>query len=138
MLIRNARLEDSDQIFDLVKGFATSFKPEKTAFENSFAALLHDDSVYISIAEHDNNIIGYILGFVHSTFFANGNVAWLEEIMIDEKYRRMGVGTELVKQFEETAKEKQCKLVALATRRAANFYSAIGYEESAAYFRKIL
>ena len=31
-----------------------------------------------------------------------------------------------------------CALVALATRRAAPFYRAAGYEESATYFRKVL
>ena len=30
------------------------------------------------------------------------------------------------------------RLVALATRRAARFYAALGYEESATYFRKVL
>jgi hypothetical protein len=33
---------------------------------------------------------------------------------------------------------RDCALVALATRRAAPFYRALGYEESAVYFRKIL
>ena len=32
----------------------------------------------------------------------------------------------------------QLHVVALATRRAAPFYRALGYEESAIYFRKIL
>ena len=40
--------------------------------------------------------------------------------------------------FEAWAAARGCRLVALATRRAAAFYGAIGYEESATYFRKIL
>jgi len=40
--------------------------------------------------------------------------------------------------FEAWAAEHGCALVALATRRAAPFYRALGYEESAAYFRKLL
>jgi hypothetical protein len=31
-----------------------------------------------------------------------------------------------------------CTLVALATRRAAPFYRALGYQDSAVYFRKVL
>ena len=34
--------------------------------------------------------------------------------------------------------EEVAKLVALATRRAAEFYRSVGYEESATYFRKLL
>jgi hypothetical protein len=35
------------------------------------------------------------------------------------------------------AADGACLLVALATRRAAPFYRALGYEESATYFRKV-
>ena len=40
--------------------------------------------------------------------------------------------------FEQWAAAEGCALIALATRRAAPFYRALGYEESAAYFRKVL
>jgi ribosomal protein S18 acetylase RimI-like enzyme len=40
--------------------------------------------------------------------------------------------------FERWAAEQGCALVALATRRAAPFYRALGYEDSATYFRKVL
>ena len=38
--------------------------------------------------------------------------------------------------FEGWAVSQGCAVVALATRRAAPFYRALGYEESASYFRK--
>jgi GNAT superfamily N-acetyltransferase len=40
--------------------------------------------------------------------------------------------------FEQWAADWGCVLVALATRRAAPFYRALGYEESAIYHRKVL
>jgi hypothetical protein len=40
--------------------------------------------------------------------------------------------------FEQWAAARGCALVALATRRAAPFYRALGYEESAVYFRRLL
>jgi hypothetical protein len=40
--------------------------------------------------------------------------------------------------FQQWAAIRDCALIALATRRAAPFYRALGYEESAVYFRKIL
>lgn len=100
--------------------------------------MLNDEKAFIFVADNGDKIVGYSLGFIHTTFFANGNVAWLEEIMVDEKFRRAGIGFELVKVFEQKAIDNDCKLIALATRRAADFYSAIGYEESATYFRKLL
>jgi hypothetical protein len=41
-------------------------------------------------------------------------------------------------EFEQWAAAAGCTLIALATRRAAPFYRALGYQESAAYFRKVL
>jgi hypothetical protein len=40
--------------------------------------------------------------------------------------------------FEQWAADRGYVLVALATRRAAPFYRALGYEESAIYHRKVL
>ena len=40
--------------------------------------------------------------------------------------------------FERWAVNRNCGLVSLATRRAAPFYVALGYEESAACLRKVL
>jgi GNAT superfamily N-acetyltransferase len=65
-------------------------------------------------------------------------VAWVEEIMVSEALRRQGIGQLLMQEFEAWAVARGCKLVALATRRAAVFYQALGYEESATYFRKLL
>jgi GNAT superfamily N-acetyltransferase len=79
-----------------------------------------------------------VLGFDHYTFFANGRVAWVEELMVREPFRRQNIGQCLMQAFEAWAKARGCKLVGLATRRAAAFYQAIGYEESATYFRKLL
>lgn len=138
MVVRKAALQDMDRIFELVKDFATSFNPQKELFLQSYKDMLSDKKVFILVADNGDKIVGYSLGFIHSTFFANGNVAWLEEIMVDDQFRRSGIGSKLIKAFEHKALEYDCKLVALATRRAAGFYSAIGYEESATYFRKLL
>lgn len=58
--------------------------------------------------------------------------------MVDAERRRKGVGALLMTEFERWARARGSRLVALATRRAAAFYAALGYEESATYFRKVL
>jgi GNAT superfamily N-acetyltransferase len=62
----------------------------------------------------------------------------VEEIVVHEAFRRRGIGTLLMQSFEEWATQQASHLVALATRRAAAFYQALGYEESATYLRKLL
>ena len=137
-LIRSAISTDADPVFDLAKDFATSFRPEFGAFETAFARLIVQDDALLLVAEESGQLSGYLLGFDHYALFANGRVSWVEEIMVREDRRRKGVGEGLMNQFEQWAKTRGSKLVALATRRAAAFYLALGYEESASYFRKLL
>ncbi len=138
MTIRRATLADADALFDLASGFATSFRPQRTAFEASLAALVVDPAAWLALAETAGEADGYCLGFDHFTFFANGRVAWFEEITVRAAVRRQGIGAALMAAFEDWARGRGAKLVALATRRAAPFYRALGYEELAAYFRKLL
>ncbi|BBH20130.1 hypothetical protein Back11_14750 [Paenibacillus baekrokdamisoli] len=50
----------------------------------------------------------------------------------------MKIGKKLMELVEGRALERGSKLVALATRRASEFYKSIGYDESATYFKKTL
>jgi GNAT superfamily N-acetyltransferase len=136
--IRQAEAGDADAVFDLAQAFATSFMVERSAFHSSFSLLLQSADAHLAVAAEGREIVGYLLGFDHHTFFANGRVSWVEELMVEEKSRRRGVGRRLIKDFEQWSKERQSKLIALATRRAEVFYRSLGYEESAIYFRRLL
>jgi GNAT superfamily N-acetyltransferase len=138
MTIRPAEPSDSPALFLLARAFATSFAVEQAAFERAFAELLTQPEAFLTVAEMDGEVAGYVLGFDHLTFFANGRVAWVEEITVSEPFRRQGVGRRLMEAFNAWATERGAKMIALATRRAAEFYGTLGYEESAAYFRKRL
>jgi GNAT superfamily N-acetyltransferase len=136
--IRPACLDDANSLFLLVQQFATSFPPEHSAFETSLQALLTDENAWLQVAEAQGEVIGYCLGFDHYAFYVNGRVSWVEEIMVKTAMRRHGVGESLMKAFEAWSHARGSKLVGLATRRASAFYTAIGYHESATFFRKLL
>ena len=36
--------------------------------------------------------VGYLLGFQHPAFFANGPVAWVEEVLVRPEYRAAAPG----------------------------------------------
>src|SRR5690606_3085959 len=100
--------------------------------------LVGQDDAWLGVAESAGRLIGYCLGFDNMTFNANGRVSWIEEIMAAESRRRQGIGRALMDEFEKWARSRGSKLIGLATRRAAPFYDALGYEASATYYRKIL
>jgi GNAT superfamily N-acetyltransferase len=137
-IVREAEIADVDPLFTLVEQFATSFKPSRESFEHSFQQLLPDKATYLLVAECESELVGYCLGFDHYTLYANGRVSWIEEIMVKDTLRGQGLGRALMKRMEAWAQSRNSNLVALATRRAAPFYQALGYEESATYFRKLV
>jgi GNAT superfamily N-acetyltransferase len=137
--VRPARLDDGDLIWPLTQQFATSFEPERSAFDSAYASLLGRPGNFMAVAElRSAGIAGYTLATSHLTLFANGPVAWVEELMVSPDWRRGGVGAALMQATEQWAAEQGAAYLALATRRAADFYGAIGYSESATFFRKFL
>ncbi|XEC94323.1 GNAT family N-acetyltransferase [Paenibacillus tarimensis] len=135
---RKPSLDDEDEVFKLAASLATSYKLNKGDFSRIYHDILSNPNADILIAEKDSNIIGYVLVFHHSTFYANGEVSWVEELFVLDEYRGMKIGKQLMELCERKAIERGSKMVALATRRAGDFYNAIGYEESAVYFKKKL
>jgi GNAT superfamily N-acetyltransferase len=136
--IRAAVLTDADGLFLIALAFATSFTPERASFDATLRDVLGDTSARLLVADSEGQIVGYLLGFDHGAFYANGRVSWVEEVAVHSPYRGRGIGRLLMLEFETWAASRGSRLVGLATRRAATFYRDLGYEESAAYFRKVI
>ena len=136
--VRRAEAGDAEAVADLAAGLAQSFPFSRAGFSLSYPALLADGDACLLLAVDGEKRLGYLLGFRHLTFYANGPVAWVEEVFVRGQHRGRGVGRALMSAFERWAAARNCALIALATRRAAPFYRALGYEESAVYFRKVL
>ena len=138
IVVRRALPEDEKDVFVLARDMATSYRVDRASFASSYQQVLKSDDMCLAVAQASGAIIGYVMGISHVAFYANGHIAWVEEIMVKPDFRRKGIGKLLMEAFETWAISKDCRLVALATRRAVDFYQAIGYSESAAYFRKTL
>jgi GNAT superfamily N-acetyltransferase len=141
--IRPATAADASAVAGLAEGLAQSFAFSPASFGAHYPALLADGHACLLVAVTGadaaaDDCAGYLLGFEHLTFYANGRVAWVEEVFVRGDLRGHGIGRALMTAFEGWARGRGCALVALATRRAAPFYHAIGYEDSAAYLRKLL
>jgi GNAT superfamily N-acetyltransferase len=136
--VRQAEAGDVDHVAGLAAALAMSFEFSAARFRENYPALLAADGACLLLAVSGQERVGYLLGFRHLTFYANGPVGWVEEIAVRDQDRGRGIGRVLMDAFERWAAAQGCALVALATRRAGPFYRALGYEESATYYRKVL
>jgi GNAT superfamily N-acetyltransferase len=128
-------------VWPLARDLATSYVPERPAFDRSFAELLADPSALLLVAEGPGaagpGVAGYLLATSHPAFHANGPVVWIEEVMVAAPTRRAGAGRQLMAAAEDWARQRGAAYVALATRRAAPSYRSLAYH-SATYFKKPL
>ena len=97
-----------------------------------------DPDAVVLVAEVDGALVGYLLGHGPLTFHANGPVAAVSEVAVAAGHRGAGVGRALMGAFEDWAAARGAPLVGVATRRAAGFYGALGYAETATVFRRRL
>jgi GNAT superfamily N-acetyltransferase len=137
LVVRPALVTDRDAVWPLARDFATSFQPRRDAFDASYAALLDAHHTLVLVAERPPvGVVGYLLASTHLTFLANGPVAWVEEVMVDDRARRGGVGRALMATAELWARDAGAAYIALASRRAGEFYLALGYEDSAVFYKR--
>jgi GNAT superfamily N-acetyltransferase len=138
-VVRRARADDAEEVFSLVKDFPPEAIPDRQEFQASFAALNDIAGSVLFVAESaSGTVMGYILVSCHPSFLANAPVAWVEEVMVANSWRRTGMGKALMTAAEDWANRCGAAYVALASRRSAPFYLALGYEDTAAFFKKAL
>ena len=118
---------------------ATSGVVQRDAFRSVYAELVSSPHQLLVVAVDAAEVVGYAHALAHPAFHAGGPVVWVEELMVTESRRRQGVGRVLMAAVEDWSRDCVAAVyVALATRRAADFYAAIGYHDSARYLKKDL
>lgn len=124
-------------MWPLVEAFASTATPTRAGFERTFGAALARPDMLVLVAD-DDGVVGYLLAQLQPTFFADAPVAWVQEVMVAPERRRTGVGRALVRAAEEWASARGAAYVSLASRRAGDFYLALGYDASATFYRRPL
>jgi hypothetical protein len=85
--IRRAMAGDADAVAGLAAELAQSFAFSQEKFRRSYPALLATEDACLLLAVDGEECLGYLLGFLHLTFYANGPVAWIEEVLVRRQDR---------------------------------------------------
>lgn len=136
LTIRPARAEDTDAVFGLLTQFVTSYQADRAAFDRHFPALVSRDQSVFLVADLGGAVIGYALGSIALTLYANGHVLELQELMVASEHRGQGIGRRLVEAALERALAAGCTEATVPTRRARDFYVGLGFEETATYLKR--
>jgi N-acetylglutamate synthase-like GNAT family acetyltransferase len=135
MTIREAKIGDAEEIFELLGQFATSYAVDRTRFDRDLPAILADARMSLIVADVGDRAYGYSLAIVIPTLFAGGPIAEILELMVSPDHRTSGIGRLLIQEQAHWAKAAGCTEIVAPTRRAATFYEKLGFESTATLFK---
>jgi GNAT superfamily N-acetyltransferase len=140
MELREARAADAPGIAELLDQLGYPTTPEQVEARLARLAVSGDDATWV--ADEDGAIIGLAGIHVSASLEHEGDVAKVSEIVVDERFRRRGIGGALLAEAEREARRRGCVLLFLTTaerrKDAHAFYRRLGFEETGRRFAKAL
>lgn len=83
--------------------------------ENQYMNILKNDNKMIYVAINQDIVIGYILSSMikidQSSVCKKDKILYIDEIIINNKYRRMGIGKRLIEYIKQKGNDIGCKTV---------------------------
>jgi GNAT superfamily N-acetyltransferase len=142
LLIRDVKARDFDQVFGLLKQLwpnkELDYEGMKKMFDHNLEAADH----YYIVALYGPQIVGFCSLTVKHNLWMQGFLGNVDEMIVEEGYRKQGIGKKLMVRITEIAVEKKCSRLELESsfhREAAHaFYQELGFEKRAYLFSKEL
>lgn len=133
-------LADFDGIFLLLQ----QLWPNKTLDREPLRALFKEavaaDSRVLLRAEIDQYLAGFGSMTIKPHLWHAGLIAWVDELVVDQKYRGRGVGRALLNRLTDAARERGCRAMELDSAfhrtEAHSFYEKLGFEKRAFLFSR--
>lgn len=144
MIIKETKIDDIEQIVDILNQISKIHyesrpdifrKKSKNEIKKEVIEIVNNTERKILIATDENSkIYGLIVYKIKEVKehinLKNSKVLYIEDIGVDEKYRKKGLGKQLMKKVEEIAKELECRRIELNcwnfNEDAIKFYNQIG------------
>jgi GNAT superfamily N-acetyltransferase len=151
MVIRSANKKDCEQCLKLLRQLWSSeyeldnlrngkLSPKK--LHELYGCLLENPNCEVMLAEKDNRVVAMMDLNFRETFFHGGWMMQIEDLVVDGKYRRQGIGQRMVGLAEEMAMRRGCCAIELNSdlyrEETHRFWEAMGYEIEAYQLRKAL
>jgi len=134
-IVRPFEERDREAVWSLLKQFAVSHSPQREAFDRTFAKLVGRSAPTCLVAEVEDEVVGYLVGYRLPTLFANGPIFEIIELAVEEVHRGKGFGTALTDEATRFAIETGCIEIVASTRRAGSFYERQGFTGTGTYYK---
>ena len=146
-MIREACVDDIDNnLLNLyIAGFNMHYNNRKDVFPDldydklkcNFLKMFDEENKKIFVVEEDSIIVGFIVLEIRER---KNKTIWVDELYVDDNYRKKGYGKKLMDYAYAFAKENACARVELNcwtfNEGANKFYNNLGYIEQRIVYEK--
>lgn len=141
MEIRKIKLEDLDSVFELLDELYEN-KIEYSKFTQKYKESLEDSSFYGIVAIENNKVVGVLISRVINRLAKKKNILFIDDLIVNEKCRNIGIGKLLIQTATAYAISKDCGALELTSMiqniNAHRFYENNGFEKRQYKFKKSL
>jgi GNAT superfamily N-acetyltransferase len=128
MEIRKFHPGDMSRVTHLLQA-VSKFEPKTEDLERLANQFIADKNAYACVAASEGRVIGFGSVFLQRRI-RGGCSAVIEDVVVDEDFRRHGVGARIVKELLEYARSKECfKASLVAGEQNLHFYELLGFHE---------
>jgi GNAT superfamily N-acetyltransferase len=142
MKIRACTGGDFEQVYDLLPQLWPGVSLNRDSLKAVFSRALKSRRHQYLCAVDEGIVVGFCSLSIGSSFWQQGLLAHLDEIVVDKKHRGQGIGSKLMERAVAAAKAAGCARVELDSafyRKAAHrFYEEQGFDKRAYVFSKAL
>lgn len=147
IVIRKAKAEDIEKLINLygqlvdyecqfyyyLKRFKNFSNEANSSLKNDFLRWIEEDNHNVMVAIFENKIVGLIHGKIKDSLFYIGRLLELEELVVDEEYRHIGIAELLYHQLVGWGRKNQTEEIHLnvfhTNTNAVKFYQKMGLNQ---------
>ena len=117
MEIKLVKMNKVDAILTPFTNYMIFYEREinQDEFRDYFASIIQDDRVFIYTAQVQDEIAGLMVIYQTYSSFECGKILFLNDLWVEPKFRKMGVGQAFMTKIKDLAKEENCKRIDLQT-----------------------
>ena len=136
-LIRELKKTDLNTVINLLQQIS-KYEPLLQDYSRIWKEFDSKKNIYAVVAELNCDIIGYGC-LSYSVNIRGGKIAYIEDIICNQNYRKKGLGRAIVKELGNYAKKKGCyKVVLQCKEENKKFYEKSGYKINGFCMQKFL
>lgn len=140
--IRAANSKDFNGVFRLLNQLWADKELNMDAMRAIFLRGIESQNDEFFCAEFDDKVVGFCALYIRTSFWQEGCLGYIGELIVDEPFRGQGIGTALLNTVADKAREMGCRKIELDSafnrNEAHEFYKQVGFKRRAYLFSRDL